>query len=183
MKSALALMFFASIAFAQNVPAMPSSEACGSMDVEFKVKLNEKAGGAALTDPQPDSGKAIIYVVEDQKFRAVKDATIRIGIDGSWVGAAKGNSYVAFPVAAGDHHLCVDWLSDFVPSGRLISLYGFTAEAGKAYYFRARTAGGPDSMLARNDSYSATLDLDLVNMDEGKMLVASSPLAVSHAKK
>lgn len=38
-------------------------------------------------------------------------------------------------------------------------------------------------MLARNNSYSESLDFDLVNMDEGKMLVASSPLAVSHAKK
>ncbi len=180
MKFALALMFLASIAFAQDVPTTPQSESCGPMNVRFNVKV---ADSAAPTDLQPDSGKALVYVVEEQKFKAVRSSTVRIGIDGLWVGAAKENSFVAFPVAAGDHHLCVDWLSDFVPSGRLISLYGFTDEVGKAYYFRARTAGGPDSMLSRNDSYSATLDLDLVNVDEGKMLVASLPLAASHAKK
>ncbi|HEY6370771.1 MAG TPA: hypothetical protein VIX37_09340 [Candidatus Sulfotelmatobacter sp.] len=50
----------------------------------------------------------------------------------------------------------------------------FTAEEGKTYYFRARVFPG-------EDDYS--FDLDLVNSDQGKFLVASSVLAVSHPKK
>jgi hypothetical protein len=51
---------------------------------------------------------------------------------------------------------------------------GFTAEAGKAYYFRAKLFSG-------HGDYS--FDLDLINSDEGKFLVASSTFSVSHAQK
>ena len=53
------------------------------------------------------------------------------------------------------------------------SMAGFTAEAGKVYYFRARLFPG-------HGDYS--VDLDLINSDEGKFLVASSAFCVSHAK-
>jgi hypothetical protein len=99
------------------------------------------------------------------------------------VGATRGNSYFVLSVVAGEHHLCVDWVSSWVPSGRVVARYGFTAEAGKVYYFRARTIGGLPSLTGDRSDYGAWVDLDLVNVDEGKMLVASSPLAISHAKK
>jgi hypothetical protein len=54
-------------------------------------------------------------------------------------------------------------------------MMGFTAEAGKVYYIRARLFPGG------NGDYS--FDVDLVNSDEGKYLVASSPYSVSHPKK
>ena len=69
----------------------------------------------------------------------------------------------------------------FVPIGlrrrirsRAFAMANFTAEAGKVYYFRERLFPGGDDYF---------FDLDLVNSDEGKYLVATSSFSVSHAKK
>jgi hypothetical protein len=179
MKSPLALIFLACSAFAQNPALIPHAEdACGPTKEQFQVKTD----GAQQPDPQVESGKALIYVAEDQKFKGFKDATARIGLDGAWMGATRGNSYLFFSVEPGEHHLCADWVPTLV--GRGVSLFGFTAEPGKTYYFRARTLGGPASMGDRNSFDDvATIDLDLVNSDEGKLLVASFPYSVSHPKK
>jgi hypothetical protein len=84
-----------------------------------------------------------VYVVEDQQFKYVKDVTTRVGLDGAWVGANRGNSYFVFLVEPGKHHLCADWLNAKSPghmsgtsyANRLVSLAEFTAEVGKEYYF------------------------------------------------
>ena len=68
-----------------------------------------------------------------------------------------------------------------LPSGRLVSLANFTAEAGSVYYFRVRTTGGPSSYLKDRDR-SASIDLEPVSSDEGKLLVASSPWSNSQPK-
>ncbi len=150
------------------------------MNVRFQIKTDQRQ----RLEPQIETGKALVYVVEDQRFKAVRDVTARIGLDGTWVGATRGNSYLFFTVEPGEHHLCADWMSDLLPSGRAVALFGFTAESGKTYYFRARTTGGPPSLAERNGlDDTAFIDLNLVNSDEGKLLVASSPLSVSHPKK
>ncbi|MGC2287133.1 MAG: hypothetical protein WA542_17905 [Candidatus Acidiferrum sp.] len=131
-------------------------------------------------ETQVAPGKVLIYLVEEQKLRVFRDVTVRVRLDGKWVGATRGTSYLSFVVEPGEHHLCVDFRSEFLEPGRLVSLYGFTAEAGKIYYFRARTMASVSSSGNRD---IAVLDLDLVNDDEGKLLVANSPLSVSHPKK
>jgi len=179
MKSAFVVVFLAVSAFAQNSEhAAPVQAACGPSETQFQIKLENKAG----TEPQIDSGKALIYVMEDQRFKYVKDVTVRIGADGGWVGATRGQSFLTFSLEAGEHHLCVDWM----PQGaaREIALFGFTAEAGKVYYLRARISGGPGSSFDPSAlAYGSAIDLDPVNEDEGKMLVDISPASVSHAKK
>jgi hypothetical protein len=167
------LLFFAALpVFAQNPDLVPRAQpACGAATAQFHVTKSN-----IHTEPQVDPGKALIYLVEEQKFRAFRDVTVRVGLDGEWVGATRGDSYLSFAVEPGEHHLCVDFLSQFLKPGRLVSLYGFTAQAGKTYYFRARTT-------ASGSRDVAFLDLDLVNDDEGKLLVANSPLSVSHPKK
>jgi hypothetical protein len=178
MKTALALLLFllAASAFGQNASVSAAESACGPVGDQFTVKISPDDPHTAV---QPEPGKALVYVVEDQKFKTVRDVTARAGVDGAWVGANRGNSYLFFSVEAGEHHLCTDWLSDYLPHGRLVSLNGFTAEAGKIYYFRVRTSSSPSG----NADNSATLDLDLVNSDEGKLMVASTSLSVSQPKK
>jgi hypothetical protein len=184
MKTALALPFFllllllpsAVSAFAQNASISAAESACGPRGAQFIVKISPDEQHATL---QPDPGKALVYVIEDQKFKTVRDVTARVGVDGTWVGANRGNSYLFFSVESGEHHLCTDWISDYLPHGRLVSLNSFTAEEGKVYYFRARTTSSPSG----NSFASAALDLDLVNNDEGKLLVASASLSVSQPKK
>jgi hypothetical protein len=113
-------------------------------------------------------------VIEDQKFKMARDVTARIGVDGTWVAATRGNSYLSFSVAPGGHHLCTDWLSDWLPNGRIVSVAPLNAEAGKTYYIRIRISG------ARNEK--PAIDLDPLNTDEAKLMLASSPLSVSHPK-
>jgi hypothetical protein len=170
------LLFVALPVFAQNPDLVPHAQpACGVATAQFQVTTSN-----THVETQVDPGKALIYLVEEQKFRVFHDVTVRVGLDGEWVGATRGTSYLSFAVEPGEHHLCVDFLSEFLEPGRLVSLYGFTAEAGKTYYFRARTMASISSSGRRD---IASLDLDLVNDDQGKLLVANSPLSVSHPKK
>ena len=100
-------------------------------------------------------------------------------IDGQWVGADKGDSYLTFPVDPGDHHLCTNWQSHFKRLSKEAAFAGFNAEAGKTYYFRAKIVEHGGSGGASNFS----LDLDQVNEDEGKYLITSSKSSVSQLKK
>ena len=181
MKAAFVVIFLASFAFPQNPDRVPHAQpACGALNVEFQTKTNYNQSPPF----QPESGRSLVYVAEDQKFQPAREVTARVGVDGAWAGATRGNSYIFFSVDPGEHHLCADWRSSLLSAGRRVSLFGFTAEPGKVYYFRVRTMGGPSSMLDRSSwDESATLDLDLINADEGKLLVSTSPYSDSHPKK
>ena len=163
---------------AQDSPPTPLQSACGPMDVKFQIKMDNSQS------PKPNvkaaAGKALVYVIEDQQFKGVKQVTVRVGLDGSWVGATRGYSYLSFPVEPGEHHLCVDIMPGVLSLGRPVSLFGLTAEEGDVYYFRARTTGGPPSAMERNGLDSTiSIDLDLLNSDEGKLLLTYSSLSLS----
>lgn len=157
-----------SLTVAQNQPAL---SACGPATAHFDTQT------AAPPAIAPDGNKSQIYVIEvfDRLPNQLARPTLRIGMDGSWVGADKGNSYFTFAVDPGDHHLCANWQSVFRSYSKKAALAGFTAEAGQSYYFRARISerGG----MSGGSSFS--LDLDQVNPDEGKYLVQSSAFRVS----
>jgi hypothetical protein len=126
--------------------------------------------------PAVQPGKALVYVVEDQKTKNVFDVTIRVGLDGAWVGADRGNSYLFFNVEPGVHHLCAGWTTG--SSENLFTLANLTAEAGKTYYFRARTLGSVASASGNPEGEVFVFDLDLLNEDQGQYLVARSGLSV-----
>ncbi|HEV2400413.1 MAG TPA: hypothetical protein VGS27_25975 [Candidatus Sulfotelmatobacter sp.] len=165
-------------AIAQDAAAVVAAEAaCGPPSVEFHIKTDTVQHPAA----QPDPGKALLYVILDEKFQTVRAVTARLGMDGAWIGAVRGNSYLFFSTDPGEHHLCTDWVSGLLPTGRLVSLAHFTAEPDHVYYFRVRTSGGPSSYM-KDSERSASIDLILVDSDEGKLLVASSPWSNSKPK-
>jgi len=105
--------------------------------------------------------------------------TIRVGLNGAWVGANHGTSYLSFSVDPGEHHLCTNWQSVLKSLSDQHSLTSFTAEAGKTYFFRVQAyeqfEGGKGQFW--------TIDLQPVDADEGKYLLASAPLSVSQPKK
>jgi hypothetical protein len=68
----------------------------------------------------------------------------------------------------------MNWQSRLDYRSRSFAMANFTAEAGKVYYFRARIFPG---------RYDYSFDLDPINGDQGKYLVASSAFSVSHPKK
>jgi hypothetical protein len=147
--------------------------ACGPDNVKFSVKSSHDS----QPDPQPEPGKALVYVVEqyDRPGNEFGKPTIRVGLDGAWVGANRSTSHLFFSVEPGEHHLCSNWQS-LPPWLRVqASLTGFSAEPGRTYYFRAR--------VIEHDRSLFTLDLEPVNSDEGQMLVATSPLSDYRQKK
>jgi hypothetical protein len=166
----LLLAFFASSALAQDPSATASSSGgCGPNEAQFDVTTNKKDHPLA----QPDSGKALIYVVEDIE----RGPTMRVGLDGAWVGANKGKSYFFFPVDPGDHQLCTKWQSGVFKktAERIGSATAVNAEAGKVYYFRIQ--------VYERTERDSTVKLEPVEPAEGQFLVSSSWFSTSRPKK
>jgi hypothetical protein len=167
-KAAFIALFFAASAFAQNAPAGMAS-ACGPDNINFKVKLKNKDHSTA----QPSPGKALIYFIHDAGTSVVIGyPTTKMGVDGAWVDANHSNSYFFVSVDPGEHHMCADLQT---------SLYWdrtefahFSAEAGKVYYYRTRLVTSRSVEL---------LELDPIDSDQGKYLIASYPLSASTPKK
>lgn len=172
MNAALFVVLFAVSAFAQDQAAITAAQAaCGPKEVKFDAKQD----AAQHPTPQADPGKALVYVVQNLgEMQCSGCALTKVGLDGAWVGATQGSSYVYFPAEPGERHICVNWQSRLEWRSRSLALANFTAEAGHVYYFRIRLS------ISRS-IYS--FDLDPVNSDEGKLLVASSAYSVSHSKK
>jgi hypothetical protein len=137
------------------------------------VQFDATADASQHPLAQPEPGKAAVYLIGSFVGDSPVKPTVKVGQDGAWVGAIRGNSYIFISVQPGDHHICANWQSGFLHSS-LFALANFTAEAGKTYYFRVRTYNGA------NRVYS--IDLDAANNDEGQYLVASSAFSQSHPK-
>jgi hypothetical protein len=164
MKLAIIAVLLALPALAQTTPAT-STAACGPEKSSFDVKLNPSQGVLA----QPDSGKALVYFIQDFGELHMGPAVLtRIGLDGAWVGANKNGSYFYVSVEPGEHHMCSILSSKFL--GHVDEFTQLTAEAGKDYYFRARFLSG-------------YLSIDAVDSDEARYLMARYPQSISQPKK
>jgi hypothetical protein len=115
-------LLLAAPAFGQDQAADPRTAAgCGPAKAEFDVKTDKNQHSAA----QPESGKALVYVIEDvtnPHAMTFGTVTTRVGLDGNWVGANHGQSYISFAAEPGEHRVCVDWQS---------SLKGLQTERGR----------------------------------------------------
>ena len=165
MTTALVVMFLAASAFAQQESG--ALAACGPKGVRFEVKRDE----SQHTLVQPNPGKARVYFVQDiGVVNCLGRCSTKIGLDGEWVGANQRNSYFSVSVDPGEHHVCASLDPQLSPHS--VALVRFTAEAGKVYYFRMRPFWAKDQIL----------NIDPVDSDEAKYLIAYYPLSVSHPK-
>jgi hypothetical protein len=160
------------LACAGQAAANTLPDSCGDDKVKFDVTTQE---GQPLP-PAPPAGKAqIIFIqTENQMVTPFSDATIRFGMDGSWVGADNGNSYFALTVDSGVHHLCASWQSVLETFKKNVGLTLFTAESGKTYYFVAQV-----TVTSRDN---VTFALSQLNEDEGKYRLKLSKLSTSNPK-
>lgn len=100
---------FAHLPFSLTVFLLPSPRSCGPAGVQFSVK----ADYGQHTVGRPEPGKALAYVLErfqDLPANAITP-TVRVGLNGAWVGANRGLPYLVFSVDPGEHHLCASWQS------------------------------------------------------------------------
>ena len=143
--------------------------ACGPVGAQFTVQNAEAA--SASNSPQP--GKAILYLIQDEgKDGKHQHFIIRIGMDGSWIGAYRDNSFLAVPVDPGTHHFCASVQSN-TSFGRVVGPAHFAAEPGKTYYLRTRFLPGDTSPYVHWD----ILEIDRIDSDEAEYLIASYPRA------
>lgn len=129
---------------------------CGPNDVQFEVRPAK----IATENPAPD--KAHVYIIElfRKPLFEMRDITMRVGLDGSWIGAVRRNLYISTLVSPGEHHLCVQWQSTFKSYTKIGAFASFTANADQQYYFRIE-------ML-----YPGGLKLEKIDPDEAKFLLS-----------
>jgi hypothetical protein len=176
MKTVLAVLLFATVAFSQDQSeAARAAAGCGPGGTKFDVQIDKKQHPTL----PPEADKAVIYIFQDAKrdssARYIGNTTTRVGLDGVWVGANHGKSYFFVLVNPGDHHLCVAEQAILKTSSKLGSALSVTAEAGKVYYFRAevqeKSEAGPGVQLGAIDSA------------EGQLLIANSSLSISQVRE
>ena len=166
---------------AENAPTESQAEsACGDFHTQFKSIRTSKDHPLAPAV----NGMAQVYVIEEYVYPqnifghfGVPTPTIRVGMDGHWMGADQDNSYMFFSAVAGNHHLCVQWQSKKKLFSKEVSVFGFNAEPNHATYFLVR-------IVARTSNpVWFTLDLAPINRDEAMLLIAQYPHSVSMVEK
>lgn len=142
---------------------------CGDPQTMFEVSRGETKD--QIEPPEP--GKAQLFVIE---FYGLGDTghmsrpLLKIGLDGQWIGAVQGITYLSASITPGEHHLCSTWQSHGSPL-HSTSLYNFHADAGKRYYFRAQI-----------DDKAYYADLEPVSEDEGRLMVSQAARSISQPK-
>jgi hypothetical protein len=172
---AFALFSLASFAQATDSDAV-AAPGCGDPSAKFDVRT--ESGRHAV---QSEPGKAAVYLIEDDTdFNSIPKPTTRIGVDGKWIGATHGNSYLYFFVDPGVHHLCASWQGTVVVGkGHQTEAAHFNADAGEAYYFEVKSLFfWPDHQPSHTDVSLIALD-----SDEGQLLVNRYSLSTSRPKK
>ena len=174
----LLLLVCAAPAMAQDRSAeLRAAAGCGPAASEFSVKVDKNQH----VTTQPESGKALVYVIAQENpedsYNA-GDVTTRVGLDGTWVGANYGQSFLSFSLAPGEHRVCVDWQSTIASRQQLSGAVEIAAEAGKTYYLGTSIlpsglAGGP-----REDLW-----LKQVDSAEGLLLLSKSGQSAWKEKK
>jgi hypothetical protein len=121
-----ALLVVPAIAKAEPLPA-----ACGADTTHYKVSKSKTA--PSLTPP---ADQALVVLIQKQTGDDFpSDPLIRFAVDGTWVGAVKGASYIAVPVSTGSHKLCVSRQSSIDTEKNNIGIAPLDAQAGSVYYF------------------------------------------------
>jgi hypothetical protein len=170
-------LLFASAAFAQDEAAAARAAAgCGPSKVEFNLKTDKKRHPIG----QPEPGKALVYVLQEEKLDPgtlkIGSFTTRAGVDSTWTGANHGNSYFYFSVEPGEHNLCVsDQATLTIGPFKRNAAVSFAAEASQSYFFRA--------IVESRSGRQPGIYVEPIDPAEGKLLIAASSLSTFQQKK
>jgi hypothetical protein len=155
---------------------------CGPAKTAFEVKTDKNQHPVA----RPESGKALVYVIEDvtnPTAMTFGEATTRVGLDGNWVGANHGHSYISFSTEPGEHRVCADWQSSMKDLQKLSGAARLTAEAGKTYYYRSEvTIPWNGGAANHGNDQEGQLKLERVDESEGLLLISKSASSTWQAK-
>ena len=178
----LSIVLLSSCAIAQSIPEVaPVSAGCGPANIKFDVKLNKAEH--QLLEPRP--GKARVYIIEvfqKPPGEIGGTPTIRVGLNGKWVGANRGTSYFSFLVDPGEHRVCANWQSLQRQLSHQHAVTNFVAEPGKTYFFKVQTHFelSNSGLSIPNEVWS--FDLKPITAEEGENFISASPLSISRPK-
>lgn len=147
---------------------------CGAPEQKFDVKtIKEKAEVKAVP------GKALLLVLQnDSLYGTVPRPTNRIGVDGKWVGATHGKSYLTVVLEPGEHHLCTSWqTSSVLWHERSSAAAHFTADPNGIYYFQVK-----DLLISSGPGGVSEVVLEPVDSDEGQLMMSEYKQAQSKIK-
>ena len=175
-KSCLVFLLFTCPVWAQDQAADAlASAGCGPDKVEFVVKKDKTQHLQSQVEP----GKALVYIFADEtrdsNVSYIGGPTVKLGMDGAWVGATEYHSYFFFPVSAGGHRMCAGWQSSIAKIANVRTAVSFNAEVGEVYYFRI--------VSERRRKWDPSIKIQPLDSAEGSLLVASSTLSTSTMKK
>ena len=160
----------------QYAPTVKQLEAtaCGDFHVKFVQPDPNQDPDVYFWDEEthpllpPVAGKAIIYVIGDFPFEPI----LRVGMDGTWMGALDGDTYVAFYATPGLHHLCINWQSVFADRNRTVLLKDQQVQANQTYYIRAYSVVTYYS--ANMESASNSFAVSSLDTSEGQLMLAQT---------
>lgn len=175
-KTLLVILLLAGPVWAQEQAADALTTAgCGPDKVEFEVRKDKKQHPTGQVEP----GKALVYVFGDETRDATVNyfggPTVRLGVDGTWMGAIQYQSYFFFPVSSAGHRMCAGWQSSIGKLRKVRTAASFSAEAGQVYYFRI--------VSERRQKREPAIKIEPLDGAEGALLIASSALSTSRTKK
>ncbi len=153
--------------------------ACGSEETTFDVDALP-----APVLPPTDPRKALIYIIEQESstpgfcIGRCGGLTLKLGLDGHWIGAVNGSSFIVIAADPGEHHVCATWQSHVKKLSEKVVLHGFTADAGKTYYFVTH-----DLATSPEAGSMASITLEPANPDEAKMLIEGYPQVKATSKR
>jgi len=169
MKIGLFLLLLAASSLAQDPADARIDASCGPNGMNFEMK--------PAKNPQPppplSAGQARVYVLQDDdSFQSVTKPTTRVGLDGQWVGATHGDSYVYFPVDPGEHHVCASWQAwGNLKAGDKTLTLTLKTVAGRVYYCRVKDVYRPDHV-------PPTPKLETLDFDAGHILAETFSLSL-----
>jgi len=174
----LLLLFCAAVYGSRASAVLP--DACGKEDVSFDIRLEKKPPAPA----GPENGKAQVFFIEKSSKPPLIGCLdcrteARFGVDGSWVGATKDNSYFVISLDPGVHHVCA-------VRGKEVDAKPLTVEAGKIYYYQVEyKAVGTDYGTTKEPNYQVkkSVSFAMLNEDEGKYRVKASALSIARPRK
>ncbi|HTV82189.1 MAG TPA: hypothetical protein VME18_06030 [Acidobacteriaceae bacterium] len=161
----LALGGLTSVGLAQSGEANAALKSCGPFGVNFRIKTADTRPAAKI---QP--GTALVYFIADDHGTVLTTPTTLVGLDGQWVGASHGSSWLYLQVPPREHHLCA-MTED---AGK--ALAHFTAAAGGVYYFVAK------DLTWEGYTGWTELSLEPLDSDEGQYLVDTEAFSASQKR-
>ncbi len=149
--------------------ALTASEAsCGPSAERFRIHMVKESG----SQPAPQD-KARVYFIGRGESAAGSGiiGPVRVGMDGDWVGAVKGRSYLAVAAPPGVHHFCAEWPGNRGINGVALNLLDL--KPGQAYYLVVNSlsdpATPPDVLMLHEEAAREALPI-----------LARSRMAVAH---